>query len=522
MNLLIVDDEIYIVRVLQKNIDWDALGITEVFAAYNVERAKNILTGQKIDILITDIEMPRESGLDLLEWIQNKSYGCKSICLTCHDEFQYAQRAIQYQVCDYILKPVDFRKLGEMIFKTVKQIRKERAQEDQSTKGVLWGYNQEKLEAAFWRGILLENPAPHPEALIRQAAKTGITWDFNQQYQLVLFSVKRIYERKQEWHENVNQMQYIIYNISRDIFLDAKDSGKTGWFNTHHMWAIIPVERTTQLQEKLENFVELCHQIIGIGIVVYLDEICFGEELHSSYQRLMDYDKENVFQEKGIFDTLQQDEEQTHWSEFYMSFRSLLKAKKFQEAEKLADTIWDEKHNVSSRNLILNVSAGYHEIGLCLEENQITTESFFEDELLEMMGKVYYSADIYKDWLKAAVKRLEHLCREARAEMKAIAQIRQYVQAHIEARISREDIAEHVSFSPDYVSRVFKKEAGISLSEYIMEQKIERAKELIEAGEDSIGNIATRMGYSSFSYFTEVFRRFTGVLPSEYKRISKT
>ena len=51
---------------------------------------------------------------------------------------------------------------------------------------------------------------------------------------------------------------------------------------------------------------------------------------------------------------------------------------------------------------------------------------------------------------------------------------------------------------------------------------MERARELIEEKEDSIGNIAVRLGYNSFSYFSEVFRKHTGVLPSEYKRINKT
>lgn len=522
MNLLIVDDEIYIVRGLQKNMDWKALGINQVFLAYNAEKAREILREQEIDILITDIEMPRESGLDLLEWVRSENYDCKAICLTCHGEFQYAQRAIQYQICDYILKPVNFQKFGVLIFKTVEQIRVERAQKDQSNKGVLWGYNQEKLESAFWRGMLLENRTPYPEALIQQAAQTDITWDFNQQYQLILLSIKRIYSREQDWYENTEQMQYIVYNISRDIFLEAKDSGKTGWFGVHHMWAVIPVERTIGLQEKLERFVELCHQIIGIGIVVYMDEICYGEELNSSYQRLMDYDKENVFLDQGIFDTLPQEEEEMHWNEFYLNFRSALRAKKFQEAERLVDTIWDEKHDMSSRNLFLNVSAGHYEICRCLEENRLTKEQFFEEELIERMGKAYHSAGIYQDWLKAAVRRVDILCSDIGAEIKAVAQIRQYVQSHIEERISREEVAKYVNFSPDYVSKVFKKEAGVSLSEYIMEQKIERAKKLIEEKQGSIGDIAIQMGYNSLSYFTEVFRRFTGVLPSEYKRIRKT
>ena len=63
MNLLLVDDEVYVVRTLQKKIDWERQGVDRVFTAFNVERAKEIFLQEKIDILLTDIEMPRESGM---------------------------------------------------------------------------------------------------------------------------------------------------------------------------------------------------------------------------------------------------------------------------------------------------------------------------------------------------------------------------------------------------------------------------------------------------------------------------
>lgn len=522
MNLLIVDDEIYIVRALCKNIDWKTIGIDQTFMAFNVEKAREFFSSQKIDILITDIEMPKESGLDLLEWVREKGYGCKVICLTCHSEFQYAQRAMRCHVSDYILKPVDFQRLSELIAKTVAEIKEERKQKEEQKKGLLWEYHENRLETAFWREILLGIQDTTPESLVRAARKVNIVWDFNQQYQLVLFAVKRIYTRKREWHENINLMQYIVYNISMDLFLKDGNSNRAGWIDTHHMWAVISAEQSMNLKESLERFIEVCHQITGIGIVAYLDEICYGEELHLGYQRLIEYDKENVSQEKGVFDILVQNKDETQDKGFYMELRSLLKAKRYQEAEKLTDIIWDETGYISSRKLNLNVSAGQYEIYRCLEDNQISAEQFWSDELLEMAGKACQSTGAYKEWLQQAVKRIEELCSFAQAEKKVIIEIEQYIITHIEERISRENISKYVNFSADYISKLFKKETGTSLSEFIMEKKMERARELIEEKEDSIGNIAVRLGYNSFSYFSEVFRKHTGVLPSEYKRINKT
>ena len=96
MNLLLVDDEVYVVRTLQKKIDWERQGVDRVFTAFNVERAKEIFLQEKIDILLTDIEMPRESGMQLIHWVREQEKDCQMICLTCHAEFQYAQEALHY------------------------------------------------------------------------------------------------------------------------------------------------------------------------------------------------------------------------------------------------------------------------------------------------------------------------------------------------------------------------------------------------------------------------------------------
>ena len=103
-------------------------------------------------------------------------------------------------------------------------------------------------------------------------------------------------------------------------------------------------------------------------------------------------------------------------------------------------------------------------------------------------------------------------------ENETVTRIRKFVEENLENRISREMIAEQLYFSTDYISRIFKKETGQSLSEYIMLRKIERARALVAEGKDNIGDIAGKLGYNNFSYFSEIFRRVTGYLPSDYRK----
>lgn len=122
MNLLIVDDEYYIVKGLVSNINKESLGIDSIFTAYNCEQAQKIIEKEQIDILLTDIEMPQGSGLQLIEWIQSEKYSIVPLVLTGHQRFDYAQKALSLHCFNYILKPVDKVSLKQELCKIINYI----------------------------------------------------------------------------------------------------------------------------------------------------------------------------------------------------------------------------------------------------------------------------------------------------------------------------------------------------------------------------------------------------------------
>ena len=111
MNLLIVDDEFYIVQGIINALNREALGIDQVFSAYSARQAREIIRKETVDLMITDIEMPREDGLSLIEWTQVQGRSITTLILTGHQRFDYAQKAIMMHCFGYILKPVDQRSL---------------------------------------------------------------------------------------------------------------------------------------------------------------------------------------------------------------------------------------------------------------------------------------------------------------------------------------------------------------------------------------------------------------------------
>ena len=107
MNILIVDDDIPTMDMIVSTIDWQAIGFQQVFTAYSIAPAKKILAENQVDLVISDIEMPRGSGLDLLKWIRDREMDTAFVLLTCHEKFEYAATAIKMEVMEYDDKPFD-------------------------------------------------------------------------------------------------------------------------------------------------------------------------------------------------------------------------------------------------------------------------------------------------------------------------------------------------------------------------------------------------------------------------------
>ena len=100
MQVLIVDDDMATVDVIKNSVKWKELGVSDIFTAYNIQLAKEILKEHNIDIVISDIEMPQGSGIDLLEWFRREELPGDFLLLTCHESFDYASNAIKYQALD--------------------------------------------------------------------------------------------------------------------------------------------------------------------------------------------------------------------------------------------------------------------------------------------------------------------------------------------------------------------------------------------------------------------------------------
>ncbi len=513
MNLLLVDDEVYVVRTLQKKINWEAAGVKRVFTAFNVERAKEIFLQEKIDILLTDIEMPRESGMQLICWIREQEKDCQLICLTCHAEFQYAQEALHYGVMEYVVKPIDFQKLSEIIHRAVLQQEKDRKKKEQESQGSFWESNKQQIETAFWKDVLTGNAGEDLDSIRKAAERARAEFDENEQYQLILLAVRKITDREKDWIEAEELMKFVIANIFRELF--QAELVKLGW-SDRIMWVILPEEE--EFQENLENFIHICKNLAGTGMAAYIGAPCFAEELQDTYRELLRQDKDNVAVLQGIVENGEEIQEEQDQKKTFQELLNAFRREKWEEAKVLSEKVWPDGSKIRKKAFFLELEEVRYELYRMLKEKNLDPAAFWSDELMEESRKAYQSVEHCRKWIFAISERMKEQSRSCSEENDTVTRIQKFIEENLENRISREMIAEQFYFSTDYISRIFKKKTGQSLSEYIMLRKIERARELVAKGKDNIGDIAMKLGYNNFSYFSEIFRRITGYLPSDYRR----
>jgi two-component system response regulator YesN len=98
-----------------------------------------------------------------------------------------------------------------------------------------------------------------------------------------------------------------------------------------------------------------------------------------------------------------------------------------------------------------------------------------------------------------------------------VEKIRHYIRNHYSDDLSRTSLAEIVYLNPDYLARLFKKETGVSLGNYIIQVRIKIAKQLLETSHFSVKTIAIKVGYANYSYFSKLFKQDTGCTPNEYR-----
>ena len=156
-----------------------------------------------------------------------------------------------------------------------------------------------------------------------------------------------------------------------------------------------------------------------------------------------------------------------------------------------------------------------------IQVSAVAVTSDDENDGLESGADAYLAAPFDVASLLAVVAQLVH---DGKAEparrMSRIANVKEFVARNLTARLSLEDLAEVASLSPFHFTRVFKAQVGMTPHEFVVQQRVERAKALLREGAMNAGDVAVAAGFGSHAHFSIAFKRREGVSPGEFRRQS--
>lgn len=525
MKLLIVDDNKYVVEGLKRQLNWSILGIDEVFGCYRVEQAKEILGREEIDFLISDIEMPGQSGFDLLEWIRAKELDVETVLLTSYADFSYAQSAVSYQCFQYLLKPVETEVLKDVCCRMVEK-RMTRQKEKQLVEyGNNWLSHQNIVKEMFWRDVMEEAVPGREDALLRRIRKEDLPYEIREDFAVALICFE---PEREGWSRELLgfSSENVLSEITQEMGIGLEALCDNGYLQ--YAAVLRAGKGMEQIHEALKCFVQVFSKFYPAGIQCYLSEGCKIMELPGHLRRLEEIHLDHLGRENGLHLECDYEElnegrmaaeayqapEIEEWRELLLNGQMVLLKKRVQDyfaRLKSADAI-----NYKQLQAVL---ADWNLLAYgVLRENNITTYQFIthfrDQELLELSAR---SVNCMEQLILTEAGKIAEQIRYVEKTDVIIDDIKKYIGEHLD-EVTRSGISEVFYLSPNYLSKLFRKEAGISLSEYIQNERMSLAKRLLLQNKLSISQIATETGYPSFAHFSKQFKKFVGMTPNEYRK----
>lgn len=214
MNILLVDDEVAMIRILMQGIDWGGLAFNNVYYAYNANEAKKVIMKESVQIVICDIEMPQENGISLLRWVKSEYPQIVTIILTGYPDFHYAQDAISVGVFKYLLKPIVYDELKEIVLHAVKKLEEDEKKEAQRKYGKYFDDNKKKAEKFFYRDLITEEIPAGDEYLEKELKKRGMEEKTAAPAAIALFRAKDLPKLTGEG----KLICFALINIAEELF----------------------------------------------------------------------------------------------------------------------------------------------------------------------------------------------------------------------------------------------------------------------------------------------------------------
>ncbi len=538
-NVLVVEDEISERENIRSSSIWSTGEFALVACVADGEDGLRVLNREKIDIVVTDINMPVMDGLELSSRIRLSMPDIKIIILSGFGDFQYARQALSLGVSEYLLKPVTSKDLLEALNKVACKLKDEMLVHQE-----IMNYRQNvQKERLYQRNVFLENLSfgiwP-TENVGNQTEALGLNLDF----QTVCCLIVSFYENK----ILINESEHLVILEIQEIIENALKDQEIISFNSHQREYFI-IFRNPQLlliKSLLKQIQRNISKQRNLSQTSYPSKIALGgvkqslagvAESFADARFLLNFQHQIANEELLCMDELMPFLQSTYQYELIMSNEMELIAKTLnfgsqQDIPVIVDSFAGllqlNNYNLNFfQNICIQITIIINKFLIMIDENS-------EDILFDQNGwsnnplPTYWqkwAGDIpeFKQYLTSTLTAVIEI-RDKKNRYKyndVILKAKKYIDQHYQdANISLTGIASFVNINPSYFSSLFSQEMGESFIEYLTGIRIEKAKFLLKTTSMRILDIAFAVGYTDSNYFSKIFKRITNESARNFKNQS--
>lgn len=523
LKVLLVDDEQKEISFLLQSVSWAQMGLEVVGVAENGKLADEMEQQLCPDIVISDVVMPFQTGIELAARIRQRRKNVHIIFLTGHRSFEFAQEAIKSDVEYYLLKPVDPEQL--------RQVLAEVAQRCVDNK-------RKRFEQQLFQDMLRENMPALREMMLRQLL-TGVVPEEQQRLQFYNISLQdgpvaavvfqpaqalsdSEYERTLKNYRFAQAVQEILGKDSDHLFFSLETEGRYCLLAS----GIARQQTLFDLLQRLQQNVDLmCRQSvrIGVGKTVYT----MGD-IPQSYQTALlalehcssDSGNEILFfgdllPEQTALPPVRLEDIKARLSESVVA----------GQTDKVRLTLEQLTRDLQTPALTAQV---LHTVCIDLTNAVIWKVSTYYPMVIPALfgGEVSFlplmeltDPENMVRWISGVLIPIcENIAeRQLSRQGQLAAELKNYMDNNLEKDMTVESIACVAGLSRGYASSIFKKQYGISINQYLLNARMTKAKELLAQPLLKIRDIAAMVGFYNNAHFSAVFKREVGIPPRDYR-----
>ncbi|MHA6530819.1 helix-turn-helix domain-containing protein [Paenibacillus sp. BAC0078] len=531
--VMLVDDDYPVIELLSESIRWEELGFDLMGTHENGESAWEHAQQEMPDILITDIGMPRMNGLELSARVKELKPGVRIAILSCHNEFQYAQQAMRLNVQDYLLKDaLDPEDLVGLLRRFKESMEEEnRAGWENSRIKHLFRETRELRKERSIKNFI-HQPLLSPEKWMDEVAEYGLFQ--HEEFCLPVIAYLEDYRHVKYRFSSDQTLHFAVSNVMNEVLDGMKPRGLYIGYNVRASFLLfsyrpglhgnIYAEAAAGLkviQSTLSRVLKVRMSFItgeGAGTPKELKQQ-LSELLNAEEQRFY-LVPEEIAKRKTVHPPSIPGNLFAHYDQATAELREVLLGRQAEQAravtEKWISLICNEKYPPEmvkdwTLKLLLDLKLKLHSL-------QYIRPAYSADTLYKEIVDID-SLLALREWLDSHLESIVAAKGAGAGGSKRaeVTEACQYVSLRLGARISLDEVADHLHLNASYFSRLFKKETGITFIEYVTRLKMERAKELLDGTHSTVGEICEQLGYDNQSYFIKTFKVHAGVTPAEYR-----